>query len=206
MVSIVPPAPPDDAERMLSAAGKWFRSSGVLDEAVRAGEMVPHFRLTAADGASVDLDDLLNRAPTIIVFVVGGDSLPCQRYLAAWKEALATPATRRTALVVLVPSPLAACRRLAQALGLDLPVLADAGGAVARLFGLAYRPPQPVRDWFVTLGLGAPLAATVDAVVMPAVFLVDQAGVARTAALSPDPFNRPDIAAILQDYNELTSA
>jgi len=135
----------------------WFRASGVLDDGVQSGEMVPDFELRAASGALVSLQDLLDRGPAVITFTLGAASPRCRRALLALQAALPDIARHGAALIAITPDPPDVSRDLTTGGGLTFDLLSDEGGHLAALFGIAYRPPVEMAVWLARLEL-APAA------------------------------------------------
>ena len=182
----------------LQDATEWLRSCGVIADAVQAGEMVPDFELVNATGVNVDLGSLLDRGPTVITFILGSRSATCRTSLRALQKALSRIEAHHGTLVAISPDPPDASYAVAEADGLGFDLLADHHHQLGHLFGLTYRPPEPVEVWFDLLGLGAPPDETPSHSILPATYVVDSNGIAVYAFLEPDPRQRVDPGAVIK--------
>ena len=103
-------------------------------------------------------------------------------------------------MVVLSPELPPATAALAVKHSLTFPIVWDQGNAVAEAFGLAFTLPEDLRA--VYLSFGNDLAKRNDdpswRLPMPARFVIDAAGVIRSAEADPDYTTRPEPEATLE--------
>jgi peroxiredoxin len=187
----------------LQDATAWLRSCGVIDGAVQAGEMVPDFALVNADDISVDLGTLLDRGPVVVTFVLGSDSPICRASLRTLQNALPAIDARHGTLVAISPEPPDRSRAVAAEDGLRFDMLADDDHQLGRLFGLTYRPPEPVAAWLDLLGFAASPEPMPADLILPATYIVDSDGVAAYAFLEPDPRQRADPRQVVEGLSRM---
>ncbi len=102
----------------------------------------PDFTLRASTGGVLRLSDLRGR-PVLLLFFRGAWSPYCRSELSDVQSEL--PRLRKRGVLVLAISvdPLETCRRVAERLGLDFPVLSDPEGRVVAAYGLLHRGGGP---------------------------------------------------------------
>jgi peroxiredoxin len=189
----------------LQDATEWLRSCGVIAEAVQVGEMIPDFELVNATGINVDLGSLLDRGPVVVTFILGSRSPTCRASLRKLQGALPRIEAHRGTLVAISPDPPAVSYTLAQEDGLGFDLLTDGHHQMGRLFGLTYRPPEPVAGWFDFLGFDAPRDEIPREMILPATYVVDSQGIAAYAFLEPDPTQRVDPSAVIEALSRISS-
>jgi peroxiredoxin len=189
----------------LQDATEWLRSCGVIADAVQAGEMVPDFELVNTTGVNVDLGSLLDRGPVVITFILGYRAPMCRATLRSLQQALPEIKAHNGTLVAISPDPPSASSAIAEEDGLSFDLLTDDHHQLARLFGLTYRPPEPVAVWFDLLALGAPRDRMPSNTILPATYVVDSSGIAVYAFLEPDPTQRVDPGAVIDSLSRVPS-
>jgi peroxiredoxin len=165
----------------------WLEAAGVIEGAIREGEMVPDFELINAAGHAVSVQTLLDRGPAVITFTLGCRSPLCRCSLVDLQTGLAEFMALGASVVALTPDPPAVSREIALELSLGFDLLDDRAGRLAALFGIAYRPPMATEDWLALLGLDAPTAWPARDLPLPAAFVVTSDGIVQMAFVQPDP-------------------
>lgn len=92
-------------------------------------------------------------------------------------------------------------------LGLEFPVLHDAGNAAARRYGIAFETPDDVREVESELGLDLPEHNGADdwSLPMPTRIVIDGAGVVRSCEVQFDHADRTDPAETLEVLRGLSA-
>lgn len=198
----VPAMTTSQRQKWMDAARTWLQASGITDDPLRAGEIAPDFSLPRTCGGGCAPDpiasaDLLDRGCAIVLFTLGAASAPCRAQLAAWQASLDAARARGASVLAIGPDPPPVARRLADRLGLGFDLACDVDAHVAHLFGLTYRPPWPLAQWYALLGLEPEVAAGAEVAILPAVYVIDRSGVAVYAAVSADPLVRPVPSAVI---------
>ena len=166
--------------------------------------MVPDFALPGADGHIVDFADVLARGPAVISFYRGSWCPYCNLELRALQQHLPEFDRIGATLVAISPELPDGSRKLVERDGLRFPVLTDAGNRVSRLFGLMFRLPRSLVDFY--RGNGFDLAAcngdSVWELPVPATYVVGRDGVVAWAHVDCDYRRRAeptDVIAALRD-------
>jgi protocatechuate 3,4-dioxygenase beta subunit/peroxiredoxin len=169
----------------------------VADRALNVGDRMPVFRLPAISGETVDADRLLDRGPLVISFYRGGWCPYCNIELRALQGRLPEIEALGASLVAISPELPDRAAVTADSDALTFPVLFDQGNAVARQFRLTHEiAPEIVR---YQLGNGNDVAAfngmDTAEVPLPAMYVIDSAGMVRYAFVDPDYTHRaePDV-------------
>jgi peroxiredoxin len=178
----------------------------VIAAAVQAGEMIPDFELVSATGVKVNLSSLLDHGPVAITFILGFRSPTCRASLRALQQALPAIEANNGTLVAISPDPPKASFTVVEEDGLGFDLLTDEHGQLSHLFGLTYRPPEPVAVWFDLLGLGVPRDGMPSHLTLPAAYVVDSNGIAAYAFLEPDPTRRVDPRAVIESLSQTPTA
>jgi peroxiredoxin len=84
--------------------------------------------------------------------------------------------------------------------GLTFPIVADAGLAIARSFGLVFALPDDLKGLYQSFGIDLPKFTGHPRweLPMPARFVVDRSGIIRSAEVDPDYTVRPEPSATLE--------
>jgi peroxiredoxin len=131
----------DAVQRTIQALAE----TGIVAQAVKAGERAPLFRLRCGRGGFIDLSDLLNRGPVVISFFWGDWCPFCVLELKAL--AAAHPEIERLGATLVALSPQA--RDNSSSRGRDgkpsFPMLSDPGCKVASRHRIAFAVPERYR-------------------------------------------------------------
>ena len=148
---------PAAASRTIDDAIAAGQTAELARHALGAGQPAPDFTLPDAVGHPVALAALLAAGPVVLVFYRGNWCPYCSVQLRAYDQALAQFKAFGATLVAVSPQTPDLTRLTAEERNLHFPVLSDAGNAVARQYGLAYRVGDAVYD--ALHGVGIDLAA-----------------------------------------------
>ena len=133
-----------------------LQSADIAGHALKTGDHAPEFELPDGDGLmwrSTDLlrNHLLRQGPLVAVFYRGRWCAYCNTQLAALQQVHARIAAAGASLVAISPQTQKHTYMTRDMHGLRFPVLSDAGNAVARRFGLAYRVPQELQKMYESI-------------------------------------------------------
>lgn len=168
-----PVAPPQDASAV---------------QPLGVGGKAPTASLRGPDGRSVDLAAKYAQKPTVLIFYRGGWCPYCNTHLG--QIATAEPELLRMGYQVLAISP-DRPEELAKTLDkqeLTYELLSDSDVALARAFGLVFRVDDPTVEKYRGFGIDLEQASGRDhhMLPVPAVYIVDKAGVIRFAYWDAD--------------------
>ena len=179
--------------------------SGLGQDALQAGEMVPDFALPGADGRIVEFADVLARGPAVISFYRGSWCPYCNLELRARQQHLPEFNDIGATLVAISPELPDGSRKLVERDGLRFPVLSDTGNRVSRLFGLMFRLPDLLVEFYRGNGidLGARNGDTVWELPVPATYVVGRDGVVAWAHVDCDYRRRAEPADVIAALRDL---
>jgi peroxiredoxin len=127
------------ARRALEEQLTRLRETGLAQAALMVGELAPDFDLPdVATGRVISLTRLLDRGPVVVNFVRGFWCPYCNLQMRALARAEPRLAALGAALLAITAQPLEAALNGIAVNPLPYPVLHDAGGRVATLFGIAF--------------------------------------------------------------------
>lgn len=131
-------------------------STGIEDHILPVDAIAPEFALNDASGRLVRSEDLLAIGPLIIKFFRGRWCPYCTTELEAWRD-LYEQLRHFDALIVAI-SPQTARQNdfLTDQHRLPFPVLSDPGCALAEKFGLAYKVPDNLRNYYDSVMIDLP--------------------------------------------------
>jgi peroxiredoxin len=166
-------APPEDASKV---------------DPLGVDEKAPTALLLGPDGRRVDLAAKYAQKPTVLIFYRGGWCPYCNTHLG--QIATAEPELLRMGYQVLAISP-DRPEELAKTLDkqeLTYELLSDSDVALARAFGLVFHVDDPTVEKYRGFGIDLEQASGRDhhMLPVPAVYIVDTAGVIRFAHWNPD--------------------
>lgn len=168
--------------------------------ALHPGDIAPNFRLRDSRGASIELDELLDRGPVVLSFYRGQWCPFCNLELRAYQARLSEFTALGAQLVAISPQLPDHTVATATKHALDFPVLSDTGLHVARAYGLAFDFSDDLRrlyldrwktdlvSWNGEGGWSLPV---------PATFVIGKDGRVQFAHVDPDYRERSDPEEVL---------
>jgi thioredoxin-dependent peroxiredoxin len=131
-----------------------------VSDLLPVGTQAPDFTLPASDGRLLTLSALRGHKHVVLIFYVGDNTPDCNRQLSSLRDDMPELEGLDILVVGLNPAGVEEHARYCTQLGLNFPLLHDAGGQVALLYG-AFNPDRSVQR---------------------SVYVVDKAGLIRFAA------------------------
>ena len=116
----------------------------MIADLLHIGSQAPDFSLPSSDGQTFTLSALAGRKHVVLVFYVGDNTPDCNRQLSSLRDDM--PELERLDIVVvgLNPASVEEHAHYCTQLGLNFPLLHDAGGQVALQYG-AFNPDRSVQ-------------------------------------------------------------
>jgi len=184
----------------------WLRKNDVASRALRVGDTAPDFLLPDVHGRLRSSQRLRGEGPLVVSFYRGGWCLFCNAELRALQATKAEFESLNTNVVVLSPETRDLPRRLKRQLKLDLTMLADVDHGVATSYGVLFRVPEEAKAHYAGLGydFGHRHGSNEWMLPIPATFVIDQAGVVRSAFVEPDFTIRQDPSDILSTIRQFS--
>ncbi len=122
-----------------------LKHSGIVERALKTGDLAPDFDLPNAQGPQIALLDLLKRGPVVVSFYRGFWCPYCNLHLRAYQRLLLDIRALGAALVAISPQTADRSAMTAAQNELEFEVLSDRRNEVAARFGIAYDIPEVVR-------------------------------------------------------------
>ncbi len=190
--------PPSVIHTMHRATAELI-ASGAAQNALKAGNPAPTFRLNAPDGHPVSSAELLREGPLVVTFYRGVWCPYCNLELQALQAAL--PDIRAAGARVLAISPQVAAnsRKSVRQNALEFPILSDPHNDVAAAFGLRFELQDYLVELYQSLKNDLP-AFNGDpswTLPMPARYVIAPDDTIVYAEVNPDYTRRPDPAEML---------
>jgi len=174
-------AAPADNPRPVASSADQVQPLGV-------GRAAPSAAMRTSDGDMVKMDTIYRRMPTVLVFYRGGWCPYCNTQLsdlAQIEDELRKLGCQIVAVSMDKPAELKSTLDKSE---LGYTLLSDADAQLTRAFGLAFRVDQPTIEKYTTYGIDLEAASGHDHHILPvpAVYLIDTAGMIRFAHWNPD--------------------
>jgi len=152
------------------------------------GHNAPSAVMQTPDGQTVIMDTIYRRMPTVLVFYRGGWCPYCNTQLsdlAQFENDLRRLGFQIVAVSMDKPAEL---RSTLDKSELGYTLLSDADAQLTRAFGLAFRVDQPTIEKYTTYGIDLEAASGYDHHILPvpAIYLIDKAGMIHFAHWNPD--------------------
>jgi len=188
-----------DARRAVEDQIARLRETSLAQAALRVGELAPDFDLPdVATGRVVSLARLLDRGPAVVNFVRGFWCPYCSLQLRALARAEPRLAALGASLLAITAQPLEAALNGIAVNPLPYPLLHDAGGRLATLFGIAF----PVSSDLARIHELAGIPTTQDAegqtiLPIPASYVIARDGTVTYAFVDVDHTRRAEPEALV---------
>jgi len=167
--------------------------SGVLENALKVGDVAPNFKLTNALGETVDLYEYLKKGKVVLTWYRGGWCPYCNITLQQLQQELPNFKTNGARLIALTPELPDKSLSTSEKHDLKFEVLSDVGNKVAKEYGIVFKLTNEVAEiynrFFSIVDFNGdasnelPLAAT---------YIIDQEGKIIYAFLDADYRNRAE--------------
>lgn len=170
-------------------------ANGTGQNAIKAGQLAPHFVLPDHKGASVDLNELLARGPVVISFYRGEWCPFCNLELRGLQRNYPRMKELGASLVAISPQLPDGSLTVQERHSLEYPVLSDLGNFVAKKYGIVFRVPDDQLGVFE--GRGLHLSSVngengANELPIPATFVLRQDGIVQAAFVNADHTQRVD--------------
>lgn len=190
---------PADIQQLMAAATEALAASGLVENVLSPGQVLPDASFVNAKNEQVALKDLVASGPLVITFYRGGWCPYCNIELQAYQSALTEIKAAGAKLVAITPELPDASLSTAEKNELQFEVLSDVNSNFAKELGLVFSLPEELRPIYKSFGIdveahnGAgqfdlPLAAT---------YVIDREGVVRSAFVDADYTKRQEPSAVL---------
>jgi len=155
---------------------------------VEVGSTAPDVALTAADGTTPRLSEIVAEHPAVLVFYRGGWCPYCNRQLAALGEVESDLRERGYRIHAVAPDSREKIAEATAGSGFDYALYSDAAAEAAEAFGLAFRVDAATYEKLLGHGIDLEEASGRDhhLLPVPAVFLIDTDRRIRFRYYNPD--------------------
>ncbi len=176
-----------------------LRQSGILQRALGVGAQCPDISLMDARGQSMNLKQLWQNGPAILVFYRGVWCPYCNLELRAWQQALPTHKSKGIALGAISPQTPDNSLTTAEKNELEFTVLSDVGLGAAKAFGLDFSLSPKLAEIYQGFGIDVAKAnGSSDWMLpVPATYGVNTSGKIVFASVDVDYRNRAEPSAVI---------
>jgi peroxiredoxin len=180
-------------------------ASGQAQRAKKAGDTAPDFTLNDPEGKPVSSRELLARGPLVLSFYRGVWCPYCNLELQALQAALSDITARGANLVAISPQTAANSRKSQRDNKLAFPILSDVRSEVANAFGIRFKLPDYLAEFYKERGNNLPVINDDPSWVlpMPARYVIGTDGIIACSEVNPDYTQRPDPSELLPVLDRL---
>jgi peroxiredoxin len=174
-------------------------ASGQAQRAKKAGDTAPDFTLNDSEGKPVSSRELLVRGPLVLSFYRGVWCPYCNLELQALQATLSDITARGASLVAISPQTAANSRKSQRDNKLAFPILSDVRSEVANAFGIRFKLPDYLAEFYKERGNNLPMINDDPSWVlpMPARYVISTDGIIAYSEINPDYTQRPDPSELL---------
>jgi peroxiredoxin len=186
---------PPDLLAKQAQSQRELRESDILDYCLKTGDQIPRFSLYNAYGKLVNIQDLLNSKPWLVITFYRGAWCPfCNLTLKYLQKSLAEIESSPANLVAISPQTPDNSLETMQKNELNFEILSDLGSQVGKMFKVVYTVPDYLTDVFARNGVDFQYVNGVGRIELPvsATYIVDSQGVIRNHHVDTSPIERLD--------------
>jgi peroxiredoxin len=182
--------------------------SGIVDNALKAGDVFPGLSLPDQRGRQRDLKAMFTEAPLVVTFCRGGWCPYCSLELRAYQQSLSEIERNGAKLVAVSPETPNNTLTTTEKNDLAFPVLSDVQGRLADALGIRFSLSQAIRDLYVKFGHDLPTHNGDGrwSLPIPATYVVAKGGRIALAHVDPDYRNRLEPQAALEALRKLQTS
>lgn len=200
-------ATPPEIRDAMSRADIELAASGIIERALKAGDVAPDFELPGVDGRVTRLSTQLRDGPVVVSFYRGGWRPYCNLELRALQSVLPQVRALGARLVAISPQTPDESLSTVEKNALGYPVLSDVRSDTARSFGIAFDLAEELRPIYARLGHALPDRNGDDSWVLPipATYVIGKGGRIALAYVDTNYRNRLEPTDIVQALQNLSS-
>src|SRR5579884_1305084 len=174
-------------------------SSGIEQQILPVGAKAPEFAVPDSSGRTVRSADLLALAPLILNFFRGRWCPYCTTELEAWRDLYPVIRDRGALLIGISPQTVRQSDFTVTQHEIPFPLLHDSHCDVAQLFGLAWKVPPFLQNYYRSILVNIPFINGDESwlLPLPATYVVDQDGTVLFAEAHADFRVRPEPGEVL---------
>jgi len=144
---------PESVLAMMRDATDALAQSGLVEQALKAGDVMPDFDLPVLGGGHIQLTELLKNGPVVINFYRGGWCPYCNLEMQALQQALPGIEQAGGTLISIAPELPEHAGETREKGNLTFPLLHDRDNALARQCGLVFTLPDILRPVYEGFGI-----------------------------------------------------
>jgi peroxiredoxin/YHS domain-containing protein len=197
-------AVPAEAMAVFDKGIKDIEATGVVKTALKVGDMAPAFEVASSGGTMVSLKSMLEKGPVVLTWYRGGWCPFCDVQLREYQESLPKIQEAGGRLVALSPEAPTYVATTTKKAGATFEVMTDEENKVAKMFGVAYKVPEPVGG-MLEKGVGLSKVNGTESGELPlaATYVIDTSGRIAYAYVDADYRTRAEPEAIIEALNGL---
>jgi peroxiredoxin len=189
----------EQTNRIMDDATSALTASGILQEALQAGQTAPDFTLPDALSQHINLRRRLEQNKVVLTFYRGAWCPYCNMQLRALQNILPELRAKGAELLAVSPQQPDQALSLIEKHALEFTVLSDTGNRVAKQYGLVFTLPENLIGLYQNMNIDLPTQNSTQGWELPlaATFVLAQDAQVRLAYLSADYTTRLEPSQIL---------
>ena len=197
-----------DIQSVMAQVTQDLVNSGMVDQALQAGNHLPQFSLPNQLGKTMTSDEILSQGPMVLTFYRGGWCPYCNLELRAYQQLLPKIQAIGAQLVAISPERPDHALTTAEKNDLKFQVLSDQGAAYARSLGLVFTLPDVLRPIYESFGIYVEKHNGSDQfdLPLPATYVIDKTGLVISAFVDADYTKRQNPEAVIKVLEKIPVA
>lgn len=191
---------PGEILQKFAASLQALVDSGLAAKALKARDKAPLAVLKDPDGQDVDLRQLLDKGPLVLVFYRGLWCPFCNLALSAYQQMVGDLAASGATLVAVSAQTPQSSAKTREALGIRYLLLSDPENRLAKQYGIVFKLEDELDAVYRSLGADLKVFNGSDALTLPmaSAFVIGQDGVIRHAFVNVDYSERVEPQTLLE--------
>lgn len=190
--------PPENRMEIIKFLEKLSQSN-VGKNALKVGDLAPHFCVKNAKEEEVQLSVVMQNGPVVLSFCRGGWCPFCNLELLALKDRLPEMKSLGATLIAISPQTQSKALKTCKKNDLNFEICIDKGNQIAHQFGIVFTLNKELQSLYLKLGIDIAEWNGDDSyeLPIPATFVIDSMGVIKAAFVKEDYSRRMEPANII---------
>ncbi|MBD3631314.1 peroxiredoxin-like family protein [Cyclobacterium sp.] len=170
-------------------------------KALSVGSVAPNFMGVDQNAQNINLNDLLNKGPVVLIFYRGQWCPICKKHLSKLQDELQTVLDRGASVIAVTPERQEYIQKTIVKTNITFPVIYDEGYKIMNAYGVSYKM-KNTEAFIINTMLGASLKKAnwddSNTLPVPATYIIGIDGIIKYVHFNPDYKKRASVNEILK--------